>query len=290
MRRLVVSRSVGCESGFAAGPRDRLAVRAGRVLPAGADAVVVERRLAVHHQLDGAAHASHGAQQDVLGIPVHRGAAVRARPRLDVVPRPHHQRVAHDQPAGMRLPGGLQDQAAGQVAARGRHRDAVRAQPEVAGAAIQDGPEDAGRVGPRHAHPFHRAGRRDQAGGFAVRQERVVGDRGKRVPQRPARRIRHRGRHGERCGVGLVGGLGVLQNHADIIGCRPARRLLVTAGAPRCWLSGGRTRARARANGPIAMAYPAAVRRAGILLAIRTSSGGLRPTPSPDTATAMTRA
>ncbi len=56
----------------------------------------------------------------------------------------------------------------------------------MAGAAVQDGAEHAGRVRPRHAHPLHRAGRRDQAGGLAVRQERVVGDRRKRVPQRPA--------------------------------------------------------------------------------------------------------
>ena len=76
--------------------------------------------------------------------------------------------------------------------------------------------------------------RRDQAVGLAVRQERVVGDRRKRVPQGPARRIRHRGRHGERCRLGRspVGGLGLLQDHADIIGSRPARRLLVTRAAP----------------------------------------------------------
>ena len=46
------------------------------------------------------------------------------------------------------------------------------------GAAIQDDPEDARRIGPRHAQPFHRAGRRHQAGGLAVRQECVIGDPG----------------------------------------------------------------------------------------------------------------
>ena len=106
--------------GVTAGPGDRLAVGLGRVLPRSGDAVVVESRLAVHHQLDCAAHASHRAQQDVLGVPIHRCAAVRAGPGLDVVPRSHHQRIAHDHPAGMGLPGGLQDQAAGQIPPRGR--------------------------------------------------------------------------------------------------------------------------------------------------------------------------
>ena len=229
--------------GILGGPRDRLAVCLGRVLPAGADAVVVERRLALHHQLDRAADTPHRAQQDVLGVPVHRGAAVGARPRLDVVPRTHHQRVAHDDPAGVRLPGGLQDQAARQVAARGGHRDAVGPEPEVSGAAVQDGPEHAGRVRPRHAQPLHRTGGRDQAGVLTVGEERVVGDRRERVPQRSARRVRHRGRHGERRRAGgLVGLFILLQNHADIIDSRPARRPLVAGCVRRCWLSAGRSR------------------------------------------------
>ncbi len=202
--------------GILAGPCDRLAVGLRRVLPAGADAVVVERRLAVHHQLDRAAHTAHRAQQDVLGVPVHRRAAMGARPRLDVVPRAHHQRVADDHPAGVGLPGGLQDQAARQVAARGGHGHPVGPQPEVPGAAVQDRAEHARRVRPRHAQPLHRAGGRDQAGVLTVGEERVVGDRRERVPQRSARRVRHRGRHGERRGArgGLVGLFIVLQNHA----------------------------------------------------------------------------
>ena len=251
--------------GILVGPRDRLAVRLRRVLPGGVVAVVVERRLAAHHQLDGAAHAAHGAQQDVLGVPVHRGASMGARPGLDVVPRPHHQRVADDHPAGVGLPGGLQDQAARQVAPRGGHGHPVRAQPEVAGAAVQDGAEHAGGVGARDAQPFHRAGRRDQAGVLAVGQERVVGDRRKGVPQRPAGGIRHRCRHGERgfrladvsgprpvVGLGglrrPVGRLGVLQDHSDIIDCREARRLLVSGACPAAFrLSAGQTPAHVRA-------------------------------------------
>ena len=127
-----------------AGPGDRLTVGLGRVLPRRGAAAVVESRFAVHHQLDGAADAAHRAQQDVLGIPVHRGAPVGTRPRLGVMPGAHHQRIAHDHPAGGRLPGGLHDQAAGQVAPRRRHRHSVGPQPEVAGPAVQDRAEHAG--------------------------------------------------------------------------------------------------------------------------------------------------
>ena len=201
-------------------------------------AVVVERRLAAHHQLDHAADAPHGAQQDVLGVPVHRGAAVGARPGVDVVPRPHHQRVAHDHPAGVGLPGGLQDQAARQVAAGRRHRSR-RTGPSRKWPAPRSriAPNTLGESGPRHAQPLHRTGRRDQAGVLAVGQERVVGDRRERVPQRAARRVRHGGRHGERRGRSRppLAVFGVLQNHADIIDSRPARRPLVGACVRLCW-------------------------------------------------------
>ena len=228
--------------GVLVGPRDRLAVSLRRVLPAGADAVVVERRLALHHQLDRAAHAAHGAQQDVLCVPVHRRAPMGARPRLDVVPRAHHQRVAHDDPARVGLPRRLQDQAARQIAARRRHRNAVRPEPEMPGATVQDRPEHAGGVRPRHAEPLDRARRRDQAGVLAVGEERVVGDRRERVPQGIARRVGHRGRHGQRRGagshVGLVRLLALMQNHWHIIDSQPACRLLVGWCVRGCWLSG----------------------------------------------------
>ena len=61
----------------AVGPRNGFPIAAGRVLPVRAGPVVVERRLAVHHQLDRAADAAHGAQQGVFGVPVHRYAAMR---------------------------------------------------------------------------------------------------------------------------------------------------------------------------------------------------------------------
>ena len=141
------------------GPSNGFPIAAGRVLPVRAGPVVIERRFAIHHQLDGAADAAHGSQDCVFGVPVHRYPTMCPRPRLDIAPRAHHHRVADDHPARMGLPGGLQNQAARQVSPAGRDRDAVRAQPEVSGAAIQDGPEHAGRIGPWHAQPFHRSAR-----------------------------------------------------------------------------------------------------------------------------------
>ena len=178
--------------GIDAGPRDRLAVGAGGVLPCRVDAAVVEGGLAGHRQLDGAAHTAHGAQQQVFGIPVHRGASVGSGPGLDVMPGTHHQRVPHHQPAGRRLPGGLHDQAARQIATGGRNRDAVGPEPEVPGTAVQDRPEHAGGIRPRHAHPFHRSRGRNQAGVLAVGQERVVGDRGERGARGSGRRVGRR--------------------------------------------------------------------------------------------------
>ena len=149
---------------------------------------------------------------------------------LDVVPRAHHHRVADDHPAGVGLPRGLQDQAARQVTPGGRRRDAVGAQPEVPGAAIQDCPEHAGRIGPWHAQPLHRSTRGDQAGVLAVGKKGVIGDGRKRVP-RTARHIwRRGGRIGLHRGAVLIGGRRPLQNHPDIIDRRPTPRLPATRG------------------------------------------------------------
>ena len=209
-------RGVGIRIGV--GPRDRLAIGLGRVLPLGGSATVVEGGLAVHHQFDRAAHASHGPQQDVLGIPVHRGTAVRARPGFGVMPGSHHQRIAHDEPAGMGLPGRFHDQTARQVAARRRNRYPVRSESEVPGTAVQDRSEHAGGVRARHAHPLHRAGRGDQAGVLAVREECIVGDRGKWASLLSGSRVRQ--------GFDvLTRGLG-LQNHPAIMagGARAVHR------------------------------------------------------------------
>ena len=79
-----------------------------------------------------------------------------------------------------RVPGGGHDVRAGHVGARGGHVDAERAEPERAGAAVEQVPERARRVEGGHAQPVDRAVRRDQRPGVAVRQERVVGDRRER--------------------------------------------------------------------------------------------------------------
>ena len=90
----------------------------------------------------------------------------------------HDQGVPHDQPAGRRLPGGLQHQGAGQVAAGRRHRDAERSHPERPAGPVQHRGEDAGESGRgTHIHSTAPDGR-DQAVGLAVGQERVVADAG----------------------------------------------------------------------------------------------------------------
>ena len=218
-------------------PRDGFAVGLRRVLPGGAGAVVVERRLAVHHQLDRAAHTAHRAQQDVLGVPVHRGAPVGPRARLQVVPGTHDQRVAHDQPAGVGLPRGFQDQAARKVAPGGGNRHPVGTQPEMPGAPVQDGAEHTRGVRPGHTQPLHRARRRDQARGLAVGQECVVRDRGKRVTQRRAGVVGLRCGQGERAlaaGHHFAGRLALVHDHLAIINCRAPLRLL---GATVCCAS-----------------------------------------------------
>lgn len=73
---------------------DGFAVGMGQVFSHGADAMVVKRRLAAHHQLNGAAYAEHRAQQDVLGVLIHRDALViGARSHGHV---PHNRHVPHD--------------------------------------------------------------------------------------------------------------------------------------------------------------------------------------------------
>ena len=65
----------------------------------------------------------------------------------------------------------------GLVGARRRHVDAVRREPEVAGAAVEQAAEDARAVERGHAQPVDRPVRRHQRAGVAVGQEGVVGDR-----------------------------------------------------------------------------------------------------------------
>jgi len=66
-----------------------------------------------------------------------------------------------------------------------------------------------------------------------------------------------------------------LQDHADIIDCRAARRPLVSVRVRAGFGSApGKLRHVFGRWTDLAMPYPAAVRRAGTLFAIRTNSGG----------------
>ena len=164
-------------------------------------AVVVERRLAAHHQLDGAAHAAHGAQQDVLGIPVHRGAAVgaRARSRCRATgPSPARRARSASRYASARWSPG-----SGCPAGSGARR-APRRRTGPAGSARRRGPgwrrtRWASRAAARTSTPPSRPTRsgRWSRSRTGTRSRRWAGNG---FRNGPARRIRHRGRHGERAG------------------------------------------------------------------------------------------
>ncbi len=155
---------------------DDLAVPVAFVDPIGLDAGVVKHGVAGHGEVDRTTHAPDRAQQAVLGVVVGRRAPVGLRTLRQVVPGTHAQGVAHDQPARAGLPGRLDHEAARQVAAGRRHHLVVGTDPERPGAAVEQRTEDGRRVGPRHAHPLDRPARGDQAGRFAVREERIIGD------------------------------------------------------------------------------------------------------------------
>ena len=113
---------------------DRLAraARVGRVAaavderPFGRRAPVVERRLADQVDLDPALEALDRPHQHVVGVVVGRRPRVR-RDRVLVLPRPHRQRVADDDPARGRLPRRHEHVRPGLVDARRRVVDAERA-------------------------------------------------------------------------------------------------------------------------------------------------------------------
>ena len=111
-----------------------------------------------------------------------------------MVPRPDQEHVAHDDPAARRAPARLEDVRARQVAARGRHLDVGRPEPEPAGVAVEDRPEHARRVEARQAEPLDVAVRRHERAGLAVRQEAVLGDRRERAGRDApvGRPLRHR--------------------------------------------------------------------------------------------------
>ena len=177
MRMSVVRRSVGS---LLAAASDRLGPSGTGVLPPAVGASVVERRLAVQHEVDLSLDASDDPQQHVLG-PVVAGRAPISLGALVVAPRTHHERVAHDEPPGARLPRRLEHVRARHVAASGGHEQFGRSESEGAGGTIQDRPEDARAVGPGHAQPLDAAARADERRDLAVAQEPVLRDRRKRA-------------------------------------------------------------------------------------------------------------
>ena len=151
------------------------------VRPPLALAPVVEGRKAVQDHLDVALDAIHGPQQ---ALPPDELAGRAAKPLRTgaALPPVEHEAVLDDEPPVRGLPGGLQHERAGHVAALARHDALVRAQAKRAGAAVEHRAENAGRIRPGQAEPLHGPRRRDQGAGLAVRQERVVRDRWEIVP------------------------------------------------------------------------------------------------------------
>src|SRR5207244_13477718 len=101
--------------------RDGRLVALPGVRPARVDQSVVKGRFAVQANFDVAVDASQGAEEAVLRLEVAGGPEPASQAFL-AVPGAAGQGVADDPPSGLRLPRGLQDQRAGQVAtARGDH-------------------------------------------------------------------------------------------------------------------------------------------------------------------------
>jgi hypothetical protein len=182
----------GRSSAGPAAPRRRCdlsaPVRLPRVAPDAAFAAVVERRLALEHELDRSAHAPHRPQQHPLGLMIGRRAAMGAVAGRVVAPRADEHDVAHDRPARRGVSGRLEHDRTRQIAPIRRYRDIRRAQAKPSRVPVEDRREDTRAVHSRQAHPLHAAARRDQRAHLAIRDEPVVGDR--REPAPAHRRVR----------------------------------------------------------------------------------------------------
>ncbi len=143
--------------------------------PLAGSGAVVELGDAVRLHLDPSAATRGDAQQRALA---HRVAGNPPIALTALVGRrgPHDEQVVHDQPPGRRVPGGLEHVRAGHVPALVGDVDAGGPEPEQAGRAIEQRPEEARRVGAGQAEPLHRPVGGDERAHLAVGQERVVGD------------------------------------------------------------------------------------------------------------------
>ena len=156
-----------------------LAVSVAVVLPLAFGDAVVEQRQAVELDLDARVLARRDAQQGV------RARTCRpARGGSRVAVRCHRtgrsiERVAYAQPARRCVPRRLGDIGPGHVPPLRGDLRVRRREAEEAGRAVEQRAEDARRVGAGQAHPLDGAVGGDQAVGLAIRQERVLGDRGK---------------------------------------------------------------------------------------------------------------
>ena len=199
--------------------------------PLGGRPPVVEVRLAEQLHVDRALHAEHRSHEHVMSVLV--GGRPRVRGDLVLVQgRPDRQRVAHHGPAGRRVPGGVEDVRAGLVDPVARDVDPEGGEAERARLAVEQRPEDAGRVEPRHAEPVDRPVGRHQCAGMAVGEEGVVRNRRERRRHRGA--LRHslllagRGRFAVSArrrlaaGAGLSGALLLRGTHDPVHGsCQP---------------------------------------------------------------------
>ena len=157
--------------GAVLGAGDRLAQLA--AAPARRLEPVAEARQALHLHLDLAVDAGHRPQQRAVGLVLGVGAAALA---VGGHPLGDRQRVVDDDPAGVGDPGRLDHQRPRLVAAADRDDHALRLDREMAGAAVEQGGEGAGRVEAGEAEPLDGAVVGDQGGGVAVGEEAVAAD------------------------------------------------------------------------------------------------------------------
>ncbi len=129
-----------------AGCIERLRVT-GHRRPRAGDAPVIEQRLADQLDLDRPVDALDRAHQRVVGVVVGRWACVRGgRAHLALAPVSDDQRVADHRPAGGCLPRRLEHVRARVVAAACGHAHPGGAEPEAAGATVENRREDARRI------------------------------------------------------------------------------------------------------------------------------------------------